>query len=54
MSGESSTQMQIDKPPKLDVEAYIAGLLSTVPQDLHPLVESFGKLHRRRHVVIFP
>ncbi|KAF8508082.1 hypothetical protein JB92DRAFT_3145169 [Gautieria morchelliformis] len=48
MSGESSTQMQVDKPPKLDVDAYLSTALSTAPVELHAFIESFRNLHRRK------
>ncbi|KIJ47234.1 hypothetical protein M422DRAFT_59530 [Sphaerobolus stellatus SS14] len=40
--------MQVDTAPKIDVDAYVSGLYSTVPPELQALVESFGKLHHRK------
>lgn len=50
MSGESSSQMQVDKPPKLDVENYLTTLLSSVPPELRTFPETWGTLHRRKYV----
>lgn len=49
MSGESSTQMQVDKPPKLDLDFYLSTTLSTAPVELHTFIESFKTLHRRKY-----
>ncbi|KAF8512952.1 hypothetical protein BU17DRAFT_77321 [Hysterangium stoloniferum] len=40
--------MQVDKPPRLDVDEYLTTIVSTVPPDLHPLLESFKTLHHRK------
>lgn len=50
MSGESSTQMQVDKPQKLDVEVYLSTTQSTAPVELHSFIESFRTLYRRKYV----
>ncbi|KAF8587736.1 hypothetical protein K439DRAFT_1407285 [Ramaria rubella] len=48
MRDETSTQMQVDKPLKLDVDAYLSTILSTAPVELHTYLESFRTLHQRK------
>lgn len=44
--------MAVDKPERLDVDAYLTTTLSTAPPELHPYFESFKNLHTRKSVSI--
>ena len=41
--------MQVDKPAKLDIDAYLSTVFSTAPTELHHFLESFQTLHRRKY-----
>ncbi|KAL5478831.1 RPN9 [Sanghuangporus weigelae] len=44
----SSTAMAVDKPDKINVDEYLTTVLSTAPQELHPLFESLQTLYHRK------
>lgn len=47
----SSSEMAVDRPAKIGVDAYLTTVLSVAPQDLHQYLEAFRTLHQRRSVI---
>jgi 26S proteasome regulatory subunit N9 len=48
MSSSTATPVELPKPPKLDLDEFIATALSATPAELHPFFQSFSDLHTRR------
>jgi len=49
MPSSSSMPVELPKPPKLDLDEFIATALSATPAKLHPFFKSFSKLHTRKY-----
>ncbi|KAI0298961.1 hypothetical protein B0F90DRAFT_1729588 [Multifurca ochricompacta] len=48
MSSSAQSSSDRPKPPKLNVEEYLATAVSATPSDLHPFFESFQSLYSRK------
>lgn len=48
MPSSTSVPAELPKPPKLNLDEFVATALSATPAELHPFFESFGKLHTRK------
>jgi 26S proteasome regulatory subunit N9 len=48
MSSTPSVPVELPKPPKLDLDEFIASALSATPSELHPFFQSFSDLYTRK------
>jgi 26S proteasome regulatory subunit N9 len=48
MSSSPAIPAELPKPPKLDLDEFIATALSATPAELHSYFQSFSDLHTRK------